>query len=72
MNEDTPELYRTLGRIEGKLEALMINLQDHVKQDEKSWDKVNRMDKRIMWFSGVMAGAGFIITAVLKKLGLLT
>jgi hypothetical protein len=69
---DEPELYRTLGRIEGKLEALMLSLQEHVKQDEKAWEKVNTMEKKIYWAMGIVAGAGVFITTFLKKIGLLS
>ena len=56
------ETQRSLGRLEGKLDAMMMLLTDHIKKDEIVWAKVSRLEKRIVWASGVAAALMFFIT----------
>lgn len=67
MSED---LSRSIGRLEGKMDSLILQLTEHIKKDEKAWDKVVSMEGKILWFSGAFAAAGFFITMILKKIGL--
>ena len=65
------EVQRSMGRLEGKTDALIMQLTDHIKKDEMAWARVNSMDKKWVWFSGAVAGIAFFIAPVLKKIGLL-
>lgn len=65
------DIDRSLGRIEGKLEALILTLNDHVRKDEEAWAKVNRIDRKLVWFSGAAAAVMFFGSTILKKIGLI-
>jgi hypothetical protein len=54
---------------------MLIMMQDHIKKDEFAWAKVARLEKKIVWASGVAATMMFLITAsatkLLSKIGLM-
>ena len=68
------ENQRSLGRLEGKLDAMVIMLTEHIRKDEIAWAKVAHLEKKIIWASGVAATIMFFITAgttkLLSKMGL--
>ena len=68
------DLERSFGRLEGKLDSLMLQLSEHIKKDEISWDKVARLEKRITYAAGAVSAIVFFVTAamtsLLKKIGL--
>lgn len=58
---------RSLGRLEGKLDSLILQLTEHIKKDEVAWARVNSLDRRLIWFSGVFAAAAFFIGGMVRK-----
>jgi hypothetical protein len=67
------DLQRSLGRLEGKVDSLIMQLTEHIKRDEAAWAKVNYLEKKQMWAAGVVATIVFFVTAWvstgLKKIG---
>lgn len=70
MNEG--EVHRSIGRLEGKMDSLILQLTEHIKKDEEAWKEVGKLKGKIMWFTGVFAGASFFIHIFLKKIGLIS
>ena len=68
------ELNRDLGRVEGKLDALILQLTEHIKKDEEAWNKMTQLEGKMMWAAGIMATVVFFVTSgvlsALKKMGL--
>lgn len=68
------DLQRDLGRVEGKLDTLIMQLTEHIKKDEVSWERVTRLEKKIMYAAGAVSVVVFFVTSaftgVLKKIGL--
>ena len=68
------DLNRDLGRVEGKLDALILQLTEHIKKDEAAWTKMTELEGKMMWAAGIMATVIFFITSgvmtALKKMGL--
>ena len=68
------DLNRDLGRVEGKLDALILQLTEHIKKDEAAWTKMTELEGKMMWAAGIMATVVFFVTSgvlsALKKLGL--
>lgn len=64
------EVQRALGRIEGKMDALLLTLQQHIKDDERQFDaieiRMSRVERKIYWFSGAWAAAGAMVAYFLK------
>jgi hypothetical protein len=76
MSESTNgDIQRDIGRLEGKVDSLIMQLTEHIKKDENAWEKVNKLEKKVMWAAGVVAAITFFITAWastgLKKIGLI-
>lgn len=69
------ENQRALGRLEGKLDALLLVLQDHIKKDEQAWERVTKIEKKIYMAAGAVSVITFFVTAtmtsLLKKVGIL-
>ena len=69
------EAQRALGRFEGKIDALFMLLQEHIKKDEQAWDRVTRLEKKLYMAAGAVSVVTFFVTAtlssILKKLGLI-
>lgn len=69
------ELQRSLGRLEGKVDSLIMQLTEHIKKDELAWDKVTRLEKKVMYAAGIVATIVFFITAWasagLRKIGII-
>lgn len=69
------ENQRALGRLEGKMDSLILQLTDHIRKDEIAWAKVANLEKKIIWASGVIAAVTFVFTtgvaSLLKKIGVL-
>ncbi|WP_349434255.1 hypothetical protein [Pararhizobium sp. A13] len=64
-NSDINELQRSLGRIEGKTDALLIN-QDRLREDYDTLKQdVVSLRFKLNWYAGALATAGSI--AVLFK-----
>jgi len=67
------DLQRSLGRLEGKVDSLIMQLTEHIKKDEVSWDKVTKLEKKVMYAAGVVGMISFLFTAWistgLKKIG---
>ena len=67
-------IQRDIGRLEGKVDALVLILTDHIKKDEQAWSKVIQIENKIWWAAGIASTLFFIISGalsgVLKKLGL--
>lgn len=69
------ELQRSLGRLEGKVDSLIMQLTEHIKKDEHAWDKVTRLEKKVMYAAGIVATIVFFISAWasagLRKIGII-
>lgn len=67
------DLNRSIGRLEGKVDSLIMQLTEHIKKDEVSWDRVTKLEKKVMYAAGIVATITFFITAWasagLKKIG---
>ena len=65
---------RDLGRVEGKLDSLILQLTEHIKKDEEAWKKMTELEGKMMWAAGIMATVVFFVTSgvlsALKKMGL--
>ena len=73
--EEAAGIQRSLGRLEGKVDSLIMQLTEHIKKDETAWAKIVHIEKKQMWAAGVVATIVFLITAWasagLKKIGLI-
>lgn len=59
-NSDLNELQRSLGRIEGKQDALLIN-QDRLREDYDTLKQdVTTLRFKLNWYAGALAAAGSI------------
>ena len=71
MKQENPgvseDIARSLGRVEGKLDALALQLIDHIKKDEMAWAKVSSLEKKMIWFSGLFAAVMFFATSTIRK-----
>jgi hypothetical protein len=71
----TGELQRDIGRLEGKVDSLILQLTEHIKKDESAWSRVTALEKKIMWVSGAAAAIMFfvapVLTKILQKIGLM-
>lgn len=69
------EAQRALGRFEGKIDALFMLLQDHIKKDEQAWERVSKLEKKLYMAAGAVSIVTFFVTAtlssILKKIGLI-
>ena len=69
------EAQRALGRFEGKIDALFMLLQEHIKKDEQAWERVTKLEKKLYLAAGAVSVITFFLTAtlssVLKKIGLI-
>lgn len=69
------ELQRSLGRLEGKVDSLIMQLTEHIKKDEVSWEKVTKLEKKVMYAAGIVATVTFFIatwaSSGLRKIGLI-
>ena len=67
------DLQRSLGRLEGKVDSLIMQLTEHIKKDEVAWTKVLHLEKKQVYAAGIVATVVFLITAWistgLKKIG---
>jgi len=74
-SETNNELQRSLGRLEGKVDSLIMQLTEHIKKDETAWAKVNGLERKIMWAYGVGAAIVFFVstwaTIGLRKIGII-
>jgi hypothetical protein len=70
------EIDYILGRIEGKVDALSDLLRDHVKKDEAAWERVDGLEKKVMWAAGVVATVVFFFSSgtlgILRKMGIIS
>lgn len=73
MQED---IQRSLGRLEGKVDSLIMQLTEHIKKDEVHWEKVSKLERKVMYAAGIVATITFFITAWasagLKKIGFIS
>ena len=65
------DIERSLGRVEGKLDALLLQLTEHIKKDESEWAKVSKLSTKMAWYSGAFAVIGAVSVTVLRKMGIL-
>ena len=69
------ESQRAIGRLEGKMDSLILQLTEHIRKDEIAWMKVSSLEKKIVWASGVIAAITFVFTtgiaSILKKIGVM-
>jgi hypothetical protein len=69
------DVHRAIGRMEGKLDALVIQLTEHIKKDEIAWAEVSKLKGKIAWAAGVASTIVFFVTSgifgILKKIGIL-
>lgn len=70
-NQVNLENQRALGRLEGKVDALILQLTEHIKRDETAWLRLSSLEKKMVWLSGAAAVVMFFATNVLKKMGLI-
>ena len=68
------DLSRDLGRLEGKLDVLIMQLTEHIKKDEIAWEKVTELEKKVLYVAGAVSAVVFVVTSgvlgILKKIGL--
>lgn len=73
MNQESPgaELSRNLGRLEGKLDVLLLQLTEHVKKDELAWERVADLEKKLIYAAGIASTIMFALTtgaySIIKK-----
>jgi len=69
------EIDYILGRIEGKVDTLSELLRDHIKKDEKAWDRVDGLERKVMWAAGVVATVVFFFSSgalsILRRIGII-
>ena len=74
MTEEIVELSKDIGRLEGKLDVLIMQLTEHIRKDEIAWERVTDLEKKIIWVAGAASGLVFLITSglfsILKKMGI--
>lgn len=74
MSQDQIDLARALGELTGKLDILILQLNEHIRKDEAAWERVTELEKRIIYVAGAASALVFFITsgifAGLKKIGL--
>jgi len=63
------EIQRSLGRIEGKLEAMHNDISDIKKCLEKHDDRIRRIEKRNVLLSSLTAGFTTLALQLKAKLG---
>lgn len=59
MTEDT-ELYRVLGRIEGKIDSIHIRQETQAKDIDNVINRITAVEKSLAWWSGGAAALGAI------------
>lgn len=62
------ELYRTLGRLESKLDAIDEKIDANVGRVSKLEQRANKSDQRFWYASGVVAGAAGLISWIANHL----
>lgn len=63
------EVQRTLGRMEGKLDALVTTMATHVEDDKTVEKRVGKLERRQAWTSGASAVIGTLIGWTVTLLG---
>lgn len=67
---ETPELYRSLGRIEGKLDSLATSFGSHLQDDAASFKEVkmrmSSMEYKLVAFIGGLGVIGFLLPIVIN------
>ena len=51
--------------MEGKLDALIIQLSEHIKKDEAAWDKLSKLEKKLMYATGAVSVVIFFVSSVI-------
>jgi DNA-binding FrmR family transcriptional regulator len=67
MGEDT-ELYRVLGRIEGKIDAIHVRQESQAKDLDDVIKRVTALEKSMAWWAGGAAAIGAVIGYLLQVL----
>jgi hypothetical protein len=57
MSDDTSGIERALGRVEGKLDAMMVHLVDEVKAQDL---RITAVERKVWWGAGIAASLTFI------------
>jgi len=65
-----PQLERSLGRIEGKLEAVHTDVQELKTLTQDQEKRLGALERSRAWLAGVAAAAGAGASTVLSKIGL--
>lgn len=60
---------RDIGILIGKVDALLMQLTEHIKKDEEAWRRVATLERRFAWYAGAIAVLGLFTTTFLKKIG---
>ncbi len=64
MPEDT-ELYRVLGRIEGKIDSIHIRQDTQAKDLDSAINRITALEKSMAWWAGgaaaIGAGLGYVL-----------
>jgi hypothetical protein len=59
------EIQRSLGRLEGKLDSLILEIKQHFEDDKKNFSsidtRVQKLEKKVWYASGFVAAIAFII-----------
>ena len=64
---DIDELHRAFGRVEGVLEG-NTSILHGIREDLGAiTERVNKVEKKVVWFSGVGAACAFIIAKLTGK-----
>ena len=63
---ETMDVQRSLGRLEGKIDLILSNVQAHLLEDTARFDKIHvrqdRVEKKIWMFSGIISVIGTALT----------
>lgn len=68
---DSPELYRSLGRIEGKLDSLASSFVAHLQEDASSFKEVklriSNLEYKLVACIGALGVLGFLLPFVVNN-----
>lgn len=70
--EGMNDIMRSLGRLEGKQDAILANQAEHSRKIKEQGERLDKVEKRQVWWAGAIAALSFFVAnamSVLKHLG---
>ena len=69
------ELHRDLGRLEGKVDSILIMFSEQMRKNEKTEERLANVESKLMWAAGIASAVMFVIgsltSSLLKKIGII-